>query len=215
MHDSLISQLQSSILLGSLSLIPNDMLRYTLLVIAAGLALVYVVHLKRPSTQLRYLEDILQKTEEILRDAKLYCPMDLLSLVDKRVRLLESSSTIRFMFTAYLLHRIKCSASMIQCRLLETNTLTWKKHRLLSHDISVLTNKVKEIQTAVQLIVEAERQHKYTDDINETESIFQASVRAGPGSGFLVSPDNVYNRHQQSYMLVLEDPSRLLADTGA
>ncbi|KAJ7489421.1 hypothetical protein FB451DRAFT_1362307 [Mycena latifolia] len=145
----IIPQLQSSILLAALSLIPNDTLRYTLLEIAACLALLYVVHLKRPSTQLRQLEDIVQTTEGVLGDAKLYCPRDLLGLVEKGLR-------------------IKRSASMIQCRLLEANTVTWKKYRLLSRDISDCTKKVKEIRTAVQLIVETERQRKYTDDISET-----------------------------------------------
>ncbi|KAJ7434854.1 hypothetical protein FB451DRAFT_1379661 [Mycena latifolia] len=98
MRNTPISQLQSSLLLGSLSLVPSDTLRYTLLVIAACLALVYVVHLKRPSTQLRQLESLVQKVEEILRDAKLYCPRDLLSLTENGVRLLE----------------VKRSASMIQ-----------------------------------------------------------------------------------------------------
>ncbi|KAJ7490458.1 hypothetical protein FB451DRAFT_1220127 [Mycena latifolia] len=185
MCDPIISQLQSAILLGALSLIPNDALRYTLLTISACLALLYVIHFKRPSTQLSQLEDLVQQMEEIIRDAKLHCSRDLLSLSEKWMRLLE----------------VKRSMSMIHCRVLETSTLTWKKYRPISRDISVLTKKVKEIRTAVQLVVEAERQRKYTDDINETESILQASVRAGPGSGFLVSPNNIYNTHQQSYIV--------------
>ncbi|KAJ7441420.1 hypothetical protein FB451DRAFT_1441223 [Mycena latifolia] len=87
MRDNLISQLQSSLLLGALSLIPNDALRYTLLVIAACIALLYVIHLKRPSTQLNQLEDTIQQTEGNVRDAKLHCPRDLLSLTEGGLRL--------------------------------------------------------------------------------------------------------------------------------
>ncbi|KAJ7441422.1 hypothetical protein FB451DRAFT_1441280 [Mycena latifolia] len=159
MRDNLISQLQSSLLLGALSLIPNNALRYTLL-IAACAALFYVIHLKRPSTQLNQLEDTIQQTEEIIRDAKLHCPRDLLSLTEGGLRVLE----------------VKRSASVMQCRLLETTTFTWKKYRILSRDISNCARHVEKIRTADQLIVEAERQRKYTDDINETQAML-ASLR--------------------------------------
>ncbi|KAJ7141477.1 hypothetical protein C8R44DRAFT_867097 [Mycena epipterygia] len=154
MRDKLTSQLPP-ILLESLSLIPNHALRYTLLGITACLTLLYVVHLKRPPTQLRELEDVIKETEGIIRDAKLYCARDLLALAEKGVRLLE----------------VKRSESMIQCRILEANTLTWNQYRVLSRDIVECVKTVKNIQTTVQLIVEAERQRKFTADINETETI--------------------------------------------
>ncbi|KAJ7133591.1 hypothetical protein C8R44DRAFT_870963 [Mycena epipterygia] len=160
MHDSPVSQLQSSILLGALSLIPNHALRYTLLLIAACFALLYIIHLKRPSTQLSHLEDMVKKVEEIIRDAKLYCPRDILRLAEAGVRLLQ----------------VKRSTSMIQCRMLEVDTLTWKKYCVLSRDIAEYAKSVKKIRTAVQLVVEAERQRKFTEDINQTEAIL-TSVR--------------------------------------
>jgi hypothetical protein len=89
MCDELRSQLVSSILFGSLSLISNDTLRYTLLVIACCMALLSITHLKRPSTQLRQLEALANKTEVLVQDAKLHCARDLLSLTQRRVRLLE------------------------------------------------------------------------------------------------------------------------------
>ncbi|KAJ7483200.1 hypothetical protein FB451DRAFT_101862 [Mycena latifolia] len=135
-------------LLGALSLIPNNALRYTLLVIAVCLAFLYAGHLERPSTQLRQLEDIVQKTDEIIRDAQLYCARDLLSLTEMRVRLLE----------------VKRSASMIKYRLLETTILTWKDYRFFSREISACVKIVKNIRTSVKLIEEAERQRRYTDE---------------------------------------------------
>ncbi|KAJ7490463.1 hypothetical protein FB451DRAFT_1552179, partial [Mycena latifolia] len=188
MRANLLSQLQSSMLLGALSLIPNNALRYTLLVISACLALLYAVHLKRPSDKLRQLEDIVQKTEEIIRDAKLYCARDFLSLAEMGVRLLE----------------VKRSASMIKCRLLETTTLTWKKYRLFSRDISDCVKIVMNIQTTVELIVEAELQRRYTDDINETEIILRANVRPSPGRNLLASQYNIGNA--QSFIHVLNFP---------
>ncbi|KAJ7133587.1 hypothetical protein C8R44DRAFT_870960 [Mycena epipterygia] len=170
MRDNLVSQLQSSILLGSLSLISNDALRYTLLLIAASLALFYGIYLKRPSTQLGRLQDVVKKAENIIRDAKSYCPRDILSLAEEGMRLLQ----------------IKRSASMIQCRILDADTLTWKKYRGLTRDIAECVKTVKKIRTRVQLIVEAERQRKFTEDINETETIL-TGVRSPAGTQRLVS----------------------------
>ena len=84
-----ISQLHSSILFGSLSLIPNDALRYTLLAIAVCIALLSIIHLKRPSTQLSQLEASVKKTEVLIQDAMCLCTRDLISLVHQKVRLLE------------------------------------------------------------------------------------------------------------------------------
>jgi hypothetical protein len=89
MRDKLISQLLSSILLGGLSLISNDTLRYTLLAIAICIALLSIIHLKRPSTQLRKLKANVNKTEDLIQDAKLTCAGDLLSLTQQGVWLLE------------------------------------------------------------------------------------------------------------------------------
>ncbi|KAJ6585470.1 hypothetical protein B0H19DRAFT_1227885 [Mycena capillaripes] len=110
-----VPQLPSSILLGSLSLIPNDRLRYTALGLVVGVGLIYVIQLKRLSVQLSQLEDMIKQTEETIRDAK--------------------------------------------------------KYRLLSRDIADCAKGVKKIRTAVQLIVEAERQRQLTEDINAKETI--------------------------------------------
>ncbi|KAJ7835626.1 hypothetical protein B0H13DRAFT_1913495 [Mycena leptocephala] len=161
-----VSQLLSLLFLGSLSLIPNDTLRYSALGIAAGLALIYVLHLKRPSVQLNQLDDTINKTEEIIQNAKAFCSRDLLRLTAEGVRLLE----------------IQRSASMIQCHILEAKTFTWKKYRLISRDIADCARGIKKIRTTVQLMVEAERQRKFTDDINATETLL-TSVQCSQSPG--------------------------------
>ncbi|KAJ7133572.1 hypothetical protein C8R44DRAFT_730703 [Mycena epipterygia] len=195
MCDSFVSQLQSSILLGSLSLIPNHALRYTLLLIATCLALLYVIHLKRPSTQLSELEDVLDKTEKIIRGAKSCCPRDILRLAGEGVRLLE----------------VKRSASMMQCCILEADTLTWNKYRVFSRDIAECAKTLKNIRTTVQLIVEAERQRKFTEDINQTESIL-TSVRSSAARGMLHPV--VSHLQEQSDRSVLEHPDYSPAETA-
>ncbi|KAJ7490487.1 hypothetical protein FB451DRAFT_1361352 [Mycena latifolia] len=177
------AQLTVAILLWLLSLIPNNALRYTFLAIVASLALLYAIHLRRPSTQLSQLEHLVQKTEGTILDAKLHCTRDLANLLEKGVDLLK----------------IKRAASKIHSRILETNeTFTWKKYRLLSRDISDCAKSVKEIRTAVQLIVEAERQRKYTDDINETEVIL-TTVRS-PNTVFPMRISNLTCSPAMMYM---------------
>ncbi|KAJ7490501.1 hypothetical protein FB451DRAFT_1552201 [Mycena latifolia] len=181
MHDK--AQLTTAILLWFLSLIPNNALRYALLAIVASLALLYAIHLKCPSSLMSQLEHLIQTTEGIIGDAKLHCTRDLANLLEKGVQLLK----------------IKGSASKIQSRMLETKTLTWKKYRLLSRDIYDSSESIKEIMTAVQLIVEAERQRKYTDDINEME-VMLSTVRS-PLRDVLVHEHNISNAHQQFYIV--------------
>ena len=87
MQDTL--QLIASILLWSLSLIPNPALRYTAVGITAVLALIYAMYLKHPATQLRQLQNSIGNTEDIVRRAKLLCPRDHFNLAAFGVRLLE------------------------------------------------------------------------------------------------------------------------------
>ncbi|KAJ7490516.1 hypothetical protein FB451DRAFT_621300 [Mycena latifolia] len=152
------AQLMVSILLGLLALIPDNTLRYVALGITVCLAVIYVISLKRPSTLLRQLKETIEATDEIIRWAKLKCPRDHLSLAQEGVRLLE----------------VKRSASMITCRILETERLTWAKYRLFSRDIAQCIRSVKAIRTSVQLTVEAEYQRKFSEDINETEGMLAA-----------------------------------------
>jgi hypothetical protein len=83
-------QLLSSILLGSVSLIPNNSLRYMALGSAIAFALVYNLLSKR-ATRLRQLEHIIQQTEESFETAKskCACSRDQFRLAEERVRLLE------------------------------------------------------------------------------------------------------------------------------
>ncbi|KAJ7690341.1 hypothetical protein B0H17DRAFT_1201691 [Mycena rosella] len=155
MQDTTTTQIVASALLGSLALIPDNTLRYTTLGITVCLGVVYFVSLKRPSTQLGCLNEHIQETDETIRSAKSLCPREHLSLAEEGVRLLEATR----------------SASMITCRMLETKRFTWKKYRLFSRDVAECAKNVKSIRTAVQLIVEAERQRKLAEDINETEGM--------------------------------------------
>jgi hypothetical protein len=83
------SQLITPIVLWSLSLIPNPALRYTVGGITAVLALIYIIYVKHPATQLRQVQDAAKKTEDLIQRAKMRCPWDHLNLTALGIRLLE------------------------------------------------------------------------------------------------------------------------------
>ena len=83
------SQLTASLILGSLSLIPNPALRYTALGITTLLALICIIYLKHPATQLRQLQDTIDNIYELIRRAKVLYPREHLNLATLGARLLE------------------------------------------------------------------------------------------------------------------------------
>ncbi|KAJ7441634.1 hypothetical protein B0H11DRAFT_2251966 [Mycena galericulata] len=164
MRDTPISQLQSSILMASLSLIPNNVLRYTLLAIIICTAVPCAIHLQRPSTRLHHLGAKIQHAEEIVQQARSYCPWDVQArLAQQLVRLLA----------------VKHTASVLHCRLLETTKFTVKKYRLFTGDIATCKMKVKSICAAVEFMMEEENLRKYTEDITETESMLASFQTPG------------------------------------
>ncbi|KAJ7643713.1 hypothetical protein FB45DRAFT_895867 [Roridomyces roridus] len=168
-----MTSLQTSLLAGSLSLIPNSTLRYLLLALFVVSTLVHAIHVRRPSVQLRRVEDQIKDIDEIIRHAGRFCTAkDRLSLGEHAVWLLE----------------VKRGVSMVKCRILEaTSMLTWKKYRLIAKDIAIYAKDAKRIKAAVELLVEVECQRRLTEDISETETILSGFRHS---SGFSASVKN-------------------------
>ncbi|KAJ7145615.1 hypothetical protein C8R44DRAFT_723544 [Mycena epipterygia] len=106
-----------------------------------------------------------------IRDAKSLCPRDHLSLTGDEISLLK-------------VHR---SISILRYTLLQISDVHWstkgfKNYRHLCRKFYQCKQEVKRIQVAVQLVVEAERQHKYIGNIRETEAIVAAAVRDPRGT---------------------------------
>ncbi|KAK7048727.1 hypothetical protein R3P38DRAFT_2764643 [Favolaschia claudopus] len=173
-----ISQLQSSLLLASLSLIPNNSLRYMAVGLVAGVGVFYVVHLKCPSVRLRCLQVAIKETEDMIQEAKQLCSLDLLAITEESVKLLE----------------VKRSASMIQCHILNLRTLDWKMYRLLSRGLRQSTEKVMELTIAVQLIIEGEHQRKFTEDIKATQVVLDHFI--SPSMNLFYSNTAITKLHQ-------------------
>ncbi|KAJ7606577.1 hypothetical protein DFH06DRAFT_1347958 [Mycena polygramma] len=150
------TQLISSILLGSLSLIPNNTLRYAALGSAIAFALLYHLRLW-PTAFLHQLAQSIKQTEEVFDLANSNCasPRDRFSLAAEWVRLLE----------------LKRSVSEMQCRLWAEGNTSWTQHWHLSRRVAQCINSVDKIRTAVQLVLEAELQRKIAENITETQYI--------------------------------------------
>ncbi|KAJ6583948.1 hypothetical protein DFH09DRAFT_264093 [Mycena vulgaris] len=149
-------QLNLSLLLGFLSLIPNNSIRYTVLGLTAAITILCALHLKRPSTQLSQLEAAIQRTEDLLTEAKAQCMRHHLRFTEEWIRL------------------IKRFASALHCRILETRGLTWSAYRQLTRDIAGCADDLERLRITVKLTMQFERQRNYTQDINETRSLLTA-----------------------------------------
>ncbi|KAJ7798162.1 hypothetical protein B0H14DRAFT_2618172 [Mycena olivaceomarginata] len=142
------SELLSSLLLGFIALIPNHALRYTALGLSLALAIVFSIHLKSPRAQVAHLAVFIDQLEEDIRRAMM-----------RR------------------LHEVAKKASSIKCRILnsESESFNWNRFRVLSSDIGECTKDAKNISTAVELILEAERQRKLAYDIMEIQFALTAA----------------------------------------
>ncbi|KAJ7606575.1 hypothetical protein DFH06DRAFT_1149895 [Mycena polygramma] len=144
------SQLISSIVLGSLSLIPNNPLRYVALASTVAVTLLYHLHL-RPTAFLHHLAQSIKQTEGIFEQAisNDMCPRDRFSLAAE----------------------LKRSVSEMQCHLWAKGNKSWKQYWHLHRSVVECVNSVENIRIAAQLVLEAEIQRKIAQDITETHII--------------------------------------------
>ncbi|KAJ7608249.1 hypothetical protein FB45DRAFT_947068 [Roridomyces roridus] len=151
-------QLASSLWFSAISLIPHHASRYILLGFSAVFVVASATYYQHPSAQLQNLEELIQQTEDTLREAHSEFPLNFrVSLAGQGIRLLKEKRT----------------ASTIRCRLLETHLsmFTLTRYFIISGDIRRCAREVKHIRTVVEFLFETERQRYYTADINETETM--------------------------------------------
>ncbi|KAJ7704048.1 hypothetical protein B0H17DRAFT_1127084 [Mycena rosella] len=161
-----ISTLQTSLIFGTLSLMPGNTSRYITLGLAFASLAIYAAHHYGPTQRLARLEDVITATEEIMEGAKLDCARDHMTLVERERRLLET----------------KLAASKIQTQILEARDKTWEEYfqaiKEIMEKITECTKDVKGIQTATLLTIEAERQRKLSEGIKDSQDVFNAVVRS-------------------------------------
>ncbi|KAJ7878287.1 hypothetical protein B0H13DRAFT_2279099 [Mycena leptocephala] len=149
-----------SLLLALVAAIPNHTLRYTALGLLLVFAMLCTIHLRSPSMQFRRLAHAIDQTDDLIQRTMAQFPREHFSLTEEKGRLLETNT----------------SASLIKCRILssEEEQFNWKKFRMLSNDIAGCAKRVRNIRTAVLLIVEAGHQRKLAANIKETQFILSA-----------------------------------------
>ncbi|KAJ7704073.1 hypothetical protein B0H17DRAFT_1193987 [Mycena rosella] len=158
--------IQTSFILGALSLVPGNTSPYITLGLSSVLLAVYAVHHYGPTQRFARLEDEIIATETILEGAKLDCARDHMTLVERGGRLLEA----------------KLSASECQTKILEARDKTWEEYfqaiKEIMEMIAECAKNVKAIQTSTLLTIEAERQRKLSEGINESHEVFNAVLRS-------------------------------------
>ncbi|KAJ6536988.1 hypothetical protein B0H19DRAFT_1079380 [Mycena capillaripes] len=88
------SQPMVSLLLAFVATIPNHTVRYATLALAAILAVLYIVHVRDPSTQLRHLGTFIDRTNGLIGRAMAQCSRDHLSLIKHTGLLLDIKQLI-------------------------------------------------------------------------------------------------------------------------
>ncbi|KAJ6477066.1 hypothetical protein C8R45DRAFT_1158358 [Mycena sanguinolenta] len=158
---NLTPDLLPSLLLASVAAIPNHALRYTALGFLLAVTILRTMHLSPLSTQMHQLTASIYQTEEYIRPEMVHFPRCNRSLTPQMQRLLEVAKT----------------TSSIKCRIMNSKTerFNWNGYRLRSSEIQECRKDIKDIHTAVELILEAEHQRRLADDISETQFLLTAA----------------------------------------
>ncbi|KAJ6497269.1 hypothetical protein C8R45DRAFT_1093666 [Mycena sanguinolenta] len=158
---SLATDLLPSLLLALVAAIPNHALRYTALGFLLAVTILCTVHLSSLSTQMHKLAASIDETEEYIRRGLVHYTRCYGGLTLQMRRLLQVAKT----------------ASSIKCHILNSATerFSWNGYRLRSSEIQECRKDIKDIHTAVELILEAEHQRRLADDILETQFLLTAA----------------------------------------
>ncbi|KAJ7903874.1 hypothetical protein B0H13DRAFT_2274802 [Mycena leptocephala] len=151
----------TSIIFGALALVPGTASRYVFLALASAAFIFLAARHQGPAQKLTRLEGGVRTLEDILERAKAASnyTRNHMEVIDAGCRLLQ----------------VKLSASKIQYNLLDMHSATWKASfkniRTILCTIDQCAKEVKEIHTAMLLIIEEERQRKLTEGIKESQEV--------------------------------------------
>ncbi|KAF8169987.1 hypothetical protein K438DRAFT_1773922 [Mycena galopus ATCC 62051] len=151
----------ASIIFGAPSLIPQN--RYIVWGLVSTSGIIYAANQQCPSIKLGRVEAAIKSVEETLKHVKENCVGNHIELVHLTSRLFKA----------------KLSASKIQTRMLETQSVTTYKEFVqylqalfeIMRDINQCAKKVEAIRTSTLRIIEAERQRQFSAGIEESREI--------------------------------------------
>ncbi|KAJ7620094.1 hypothetical protein FB45DRAFT_1062482 [Roridomyces roridus] len=167
----------ASVLLWSLSaLIPNNTLRLLGLAAAAAPSIIYAVNLRRPSVRLALFNAAVSRATELLTRAKSSCPRAHFILITAERRLLQAELEASKVQTRLLKPHLEDpevvqqqSSSEPEAKDAPTNK--WFAYinalRELCGSLDKLEREVRAVETDILLAIEAERQRKLQESIND------------------------------------------------
>ncbi|KAJ7347750.1 hypothetical protein DFH08DRAFT_808536 [Mycena albidolilacea] len=152
--------LQSSALIWMLSLIPAKIFPYLALGLLSASFIIYALRHNCPAVRVDRLKNGITVVDEILTHAKAKCMRNYLALVEAETRFL----------------RTKLAVSKIHSRLLEACHMPgWKIYLrdifTISRALAMLEREVRDIQTSLLVLIEADHQHKLTVDLHAGQEI--------------------------------------------
>ncbi|KAJ6593112.1 hypothetical protein B0H19DRAFT_1365273 [Mycena capillaripes] len=160
--------LKSALVFWALTSISVTPWRYVCLTVAFIWSTFLALRHQGPVKKFSMLEDAIRTTEEILERGKasLSNTKHQMELNDAGCRLLQ----------------VKFSASMIRSQMLEIHISTWKIYlqsiRAILRTIDQCASEVKDIHTAMLLIIEEERRRKLTEGIQDSQDALNAVIRS-------------------------------------
>ncbi|KAF8206016.1 hypothetical protein K438DRAFT_1756746 [Mycena galopus ATCC 62051] len=155
--------LSSSTLSSTVSLIPNNIFPYLSLGLVFAGFMIYTLHCYCPSARLGRLNGMITAAEAMLDHAKANCRRDYLALSETNIRVLR-----------------------LYTRLLDArHFLGWKDYvqtmMAISLSLPTLRREVRDAHTSLLILIEASRQRRITEDINESQEAMNGTQNSGMG----------------------------------
>ncbi|KAJ7735934.1 hypothetical protein B0H16DRAFT_1574781 [Mycena metata] len=152
-----------ALILWLLSPVLGNTLRYIILGLLLTLLIAYLVRYYTPSRMVLQLENTIKTLRNTLKHAKANCPMDLTKLAEIGCQLTQ----------------VELSVPRIRGHLLDIGSLAMRKKyfqdlRGIFKTIMECNKEVKDIQTSVLRIIEAEHERQLCMRVEEERNIFNA-----------------------------------------
>ncbi|KAJ7750908.1 hypothetical protein B0H16DRAFT_1460609 [Mycena metata] len=154
---------EAALILWLLSPVLGNTLRYIILGLLLMLLVAYIVGYYTPSRMVVRLENAIKTLRNTLKHAKKNCPMDWAKLAEMECQLTQ----------------VEVSVPGIRGQLLDMDSLgTWKEYfqglRGIFKTITERNKEVKDLQTSVLRVMEAEHEHQLLMRVEEERGIFNA-----------------------------------------
>ncbi|KAJ7481729.1 hypothetical protein FB451DRAFT_136094 [Mycena latifolia] len=169
----ILSQVLSLVYLVLVPFIPNNIMRYTALVLVSLLSAAYLANHNSPTCQIVRLAASIKEIDTLLAMAMNECTTDPRFLFEARWKLTE----------------LKYAVSNLNTRLISTKYIAWTKyaHHLgrLSLSIHECRREIDDLRAVILLALECARQQQFEEDINRMTATLLRTEGPSGGRSFL------------------------------